>query len=116
MNLPDCLFCKISKKEIPAKIVFEDETLVAIEDINPAAPVHILIMPKEHIASLAEITGDDEPLLGHIQSVASTLASQLQLADPGYRLVNNCGEQGGQTVLHLHYHLLGGRHFGWPPG
>jgi len=116
LNLPDCLFCKIAKKEIPAKVVFEDDTLMAIEDINPAAPVHILIMPKKHIASLAEATAEDEPMLGHIQNVAAQLAGQLQLADQGYRLVSNCGEWGGQTVMHLHYHLLGGRHFGWPPG
>lgn len=116
MNLPDCLFCKITKKEIPAKVVFEDGTLMAIEDINPAAPVHILIMPKKHIVSLAEVTAEDEALLGHIQTVASQLARQLGLAEQGYRLVSNCGELGGQTVMHLHYHLLGGRHFGWPPG
>lgn len=116
MNLPDCLFCKISKKEIPAKVVFEDETVIAIEDINPAAPVHILIMPKEHITSLAEVKNDNEHLLGHIQMVAAKLAQQLQLDQQGYRLVNNCGEWGGQTVMHLHYHLLGGRSFGWPPG
>jgi len=116
LNLPDCLFCKIVKKEIPAKVVFEDETLIAIEDINPAAPVHVLIMPKDHIASLAEIKKDDETLLGNIQIVAAHLARELKLNDQGYRLVNNCGEWGGQTVMHLHYHLLGGRHFGWPPG
>lgn len=116
MNLSDCLFCKITKKEIPAKVVFEDDTLMAIEDINPAAPVHILLMPKKHIASLAEVTAEDETLLGHIQTVASQLARQLELAEQGYRLVSNCGELGGQTVMHLHYHLLGGRHFGWPPG
>ncbi|MGE5390825.1 MAG: histidine triad nucleotide-binding protein [Deltaproteobacteria bacterium] len=116
MNLPDCLFCKIAKKEIPAKVVFEDETLIAIEDINPVAPVHVLIMPKAHIGSLAEISINDESLAGHIQVVAAKLAGELQLADRGYRLVNNCGEWGGQTVMHLHYHLLGGRNFGWPPG
>jgi histidine triad (HIT) family protein len=116
LNLPDCLFCKIAQKDIPAKIVFEDDILVAIEDINPAAPVHVLIMPKEHIASLAEIKDGDQQLLGHMQTVAAELARQLNIADQGCRLVNNCGEQGGQTVMHLHYHLLGGRHFGWPPG
>ncbi|NLW90507.1 MAG: histidine triad nucleotide-binding protein [Syntrophomonadaceae bacterium] len=116
MNLPDCLFCKIANKDIPAKVVFEDETLIAIEDINPAAPVHVLIIPKDHIVSLADIKPEDETVLGHIQVIAASLAGDLKLADQGYRLVNNCGEWGGQTVMHLHYHLLGGRHFGWPPG
>lgn len=116
MNLPDCLFCKIAKQDIPAKIVYQDDVLIAIEDINPAAPIHVLIMPKEHIGSLAEIKKEDESLLGHIQMVASQLAEELKVADQGYRLVNNCRELGGQTVMHLHYHLLGGRHFGWPPG
>ncbi len=116
MTVSDCLFCRIAGKEIPSRIIFEDDTLVATEDINPAAPVHILIIPKEHVTSLDQITESDQSLLGHIQLTASALARQLNLADNGYRLVNNCGEWGGQEVMHLHYHLLGGRPMGWPPG
>ncbi len=114
--MTDCLFCKIIAKEIPAEIVWEDELLVGIKDINPVAPVHILLIPKKHISSLNDITEDDKELMGHIQLVANKLALELNIAEPGYRLVNNCGDLGGQTVLHIHYHLLGGRHLGWPPG
>ncbi|WP_054691891.1 histidine triad nucleotide-binding protein [Syntrophomonas palmitatica] len=116
MTAADCLFCKIASKTLPAKVVYEDDLLIAIEDINPAAPVHILIIPKEHISSLNELQVNHVALLGQIQLLAARLASQLNIAEPGYRLVNNCGEMGGQTVMHLHYHLLGGRNFGWPPG
>lgn len=112
----DCLFCRIAAKQIPSKIIFEDDDLVAIEDINPAAPVHILLIPRDHRSSLNEVTEADQGLLGHIQITASALARQLNIADNGYRLVCNCGMDGGQTVLHIHYHLLGGRELGWPPG
>lgn len=113
--MENCIFCKIISGEIPAKKVFEDDKVVAFNDLNPQAPVHILIIPKKHIASLNEITKEDVELLGHIQEVASLLAKQNNLND-GYRLVNNCGVDGGQTVLHLHYHLMGGRTFAWPAG
>jgi len=113
--MENCIFCKIVSGEIPAKKVFEDDKVVAFNDLNPQAPVHILIIPKKHIASLNEITNEDVELLGHIQEVASLLAKQNNLKD-GYRLVNNCGVDGGQTVLHLHYHLMGGRTFAWPAG
>jgi len=113
--MENCIFCKIVSGEIPAKKVFEDDKVVAFNDLNPQAPVHILIIPKKHIASLNEITKEDVELLGHIQEVASLLAKQNNLND-GYRLVNNCGVDGGQTVLHLHYHLMGGRTFAWPAG
>lgn len=112
----DCIFCKITAKEVNSKIVYEDEKIMAIEDINPVAPVHILIIPKKHIASLDAVTDEDLELMGHIQVTASKLAKKLGLNQDGYRLVNNCGSGGGQTVFHIHYHLLGGRAFAWPPG
>ncbi len=115
MSVPDCLFCKIVNKEIPSEIVFEDDKCIVIKDINPAAPLHLLIIPKIHIVSLNEIQNNHVELLGNIQLLASRLAHDLGIADAGYRLVNNCGEWGGQFVLHLHYHLLGGKQMGWPP-
>lgn len=114
--MTDCLFCKIASKEIPAEVVWEDGHLIAIKDINPVAPVHILLIPKKHIVSLNDVTEEDAELMGHMQVIAAKLAKDLNIAEHGYRLVNNCGEQGGQTVLHIHYHLLGGRQLGWPPG
>jgi len=113
--MEDCLFCKIVANEIPTKKIYEDDKVLAFGDINPQAPVHILIIPKKHIAGLDDVREEDCALLGHIQLVASKLAEDNNLFD-GYRLVNNCGIDGGQTVRHLHYHLLGGRTFGWPPG
>lgn len=115
MAVPDCLFCKIVNKEIPAEIVYEDDSILAIKDINPAAPVHLLIMPKTHIPSLNEAEGDNIETLGHIQLVASRLAHDFGISEQGYRLVNNCGKWGGQDIFHLHYHLLGGKQMGWPP-
>jgi histidine triad (HIT) family protein len=112
----DCLFCKLVTKEIPTKVVYEDDNLIAIEDINPAAPVHLLIIPREHIAGLNDITESHKDLLGHIQLVASNLAKKFGLSEQGYRLLTNCGKWGGQDILHIHYHLLGGRELGWPPG
>lgn len=116
MTKLDCIFCKIGAKEIPSSIIYEDEQIMAFKDINPSAPVHILIIPKKHIASFNEVTEDDEQLLGHIQFIASRLAADMGAAEQGYRLVTNCGKWGGQDVLHLHYHLLGGRELSWPPG
>jgi len=112
----DCLFCKIAAKEIQSKIVYEDERIIAVEDINPEAPVHILLIPKEHIGSLNDVTDNDKDLLGHIQLVSANIARDLKISDKGYRLINNCGPWGGQDILHIHYHLLGGRELGWPPG
>lgn len=109
------LFKRIIDREIPADIVFEDDLCLAFRDIRPRAPVHVLIIPKKEIASLAESTDADEQLLGHLLVVARKLAEQLQLAS-GYRVVTNSGLDAGQTVFHLHVHLLGGRTFGWPPG
>jgi len=111
----DCIFCKIVKGEIPSRKVYEDDQVIAIHDINPVAPVHILVMPKAHIASLSAAGDADLPLIGRIHGVVRDLAKELKL-DKGYRVVNNCGSQGGQTVDHLHFHLLGGRNMTWPPG
>ena len=111
----DCLFCKIATKKIPSKIVYEDEDVFAFEDIGPQAPMHVLIIPRKHLASLAEAGADDQALLGKIQLVAAELARKLGLRD-GYRTVINSGAGAGQTVFHLHLHLLGGRAFHWPPG
>jgi histidine triad (HIT) family protein len=115
MAVTDCLFCKIANQDIPSEIVYDDNELIAIKDISPVAPVHLLIIPKKHIASLNEIQTEDVVLLGHIQLLASRLAHDFGIADAGFRLVNNCGEWGGQSVSHLHYHLLGGKQMGWPP-
>ena len=112
----DCLFCKIIKGEIPSNKVYEDEKVYAFYDIAPAAPVHILIVPKAHIASANELTAENAAVVGHIFTVAARLAKELGFAEKGYRIVNNCGEDGGQTVGHLHFHLLGGRSLAWPPG
>ncbi|MBQ7862756.1 MAG: histidine triad nucleotide-binding protein [Clostridia bacterium] len=111
----DCIFCKIAAGEIPAKKAYEDESVVAFYDLEPQAPVHILIIPKEHIASCAEITAENSAVVAHIFEVAAKLGKELGL-DNGYRIVNNCGADGGQTVHHLHFHFMGGRQFGWPAG
>jgi histidine triad (HIT) family protein len=111
----DCLFCKIAAKQIPAKFVYEDADVFAFEDINPQAPTHILICPKKHFASLDEATSGEEALLGRIALVAAKLAKDRKLGG-GYRTVFNTGRGAGQTVFHLHMHLLGGRTFRWPPG
>jgi histidine triad (HIT) family protein len=111
----ECLFCKILAGEIPANRVFEDEHSIAFPDINPQAPTHLLIIPKEHLASQAKALGEHEKLLGHLLVVAANLARTHKL-DRGYRVVINTGEDGGQTVHHLHLHLMGGRPMHWPPG
>lgn len=114
--MSDCIFCKIVAGELPSKKVYEDEEVLAFEDISPAAPVHVLIIPKVHIASALHVAEEQLPLIGAIHRTAGQLARELGIAEKGFRLVNNCGNEGGQTVDHLHYHLLGGRHLGWPPG
>jgi len=111
----DCLFCKIAAKKIPSKIVYEDEDVFAFEDIGPQAPTHILICPRKHFASLNDATTEDQAVLGKLQLVAAQLARKLDLLD-GYRTVLNSGSGAGQSVFHLHLHLLGGRAFRWPPG
>ena len=111
----DCLFCKIAAKKIPSKIVYEDDEVFAFEDIGPQAPTHILICPLKHFASLHEAGAEDQAVLGKLQLVAAQLARKLNLLE-GYRTVLNNGEGAGQSVFHLHLHLLGGRPFRWPPG
>ena len=111
----DCLFCKIAAKQIPAKIVYEDPEVFAFEDIGPQAPTHLLICPRKHVGSLEDVTHADEAMLGRLQLVAAKLAKERNLSE-GYRTVINTGSHAGQSVLHLHVHLLGGRSMRWPPG
>lgn len=113
--MADCLFCKIASKEIPSIVLYEDELVLAFRDIDPKAPTHVLIIPKEHIDSAACLTEAQGPLLGRLFACAAQIARDEGL-DKGWRLVSNVGAQGGQTVEHLHFHLLGGRQLGWPPG
>lgn len=112
----DCLFCKIIRGEIPSAKVYEDEMVYAFLDIDPQAPTHIILVPKEHIASANELNDENAGIVGHIFAVAAKLAADRGFAENGYRIVNNCGRDGGQTVGHLHFHLLAGRNLGWPPG
>ena len=111
----DCLFCKIINGDIPSAKVYEDEFVFAFRDIEPQAPTHILIIPKVHIKSVAEITSENSAVIAHIFEVAAKIAKDEGL-DEGYRIVTNCGDNAGQTVKHLHFHLMGGRQFTWPAG
>jgi len=111
-----CLFCKIVEKKIPSKIVYEDERVLAFEDINPQAPVHILVIPKKHISTSLEIKSDDNELVGYMFQIANKIAKEKNIAERGFRLVMNCNRESGQTVFHIHLHLLGGRIMHWPPG
>lgn len=110
--MEDCIFCKIVKKEIPSTIVYEDEDILAFNDINPVTPVHILVIPKKHIESLAEIKEEDEKLIGKIHTTIKKIANQVGILDKGFRVIVNCGEDGGQEVKHLHFHILGGKKLG----
>ncbi len=112
----DCIFCKVAKGEIPANKVREEGALLAFEDVNPQAPVHILIIPKAHIPTLLDLKEEDEGLLGSIFRLAGELARERGIAERGFRLLANCNPEAGQSVFHLHFHLLGGRPMGWPPG
>ncbi|WP_086480733.1 histidine triad nucleotide-binding protein [Oceanospirillum sanctuarii] len=112
----DCLFCKLVAREIPADIVFEDDDVIAFRDIAPQAPTHILIIPKRHISTLNDLTEEDCALVGRLQFTAQKIAKEVGIAEDGYRVVMNCNEDGGQTVYHIHMHLLGGRSMTWPPG
>lgn len=112
----ECLFCRVIKGQIPAKIIYQDDHVAAFEDINPQAPHHILIVPQKHISTLNDLHGEDNELIGHMVQTAKMLAKQLNIADEGYRVVMNCNAGAGQTVFHIHLHLLGGRQFIWPPG
>lgn len=112
----NCIFCKIVNKEIPSQIVYEDELVLAFEDIAPQAPIHILIIPKKHYSTLLEIDNDEKELIGHIFVVAKKIAKQKGVDEKGFRIVINCNSDGGQTVFHIHFHLLAGRKMHWPPG
>lgn len=112
----DCIFCKIVNKEIPAEVVYEDDKIIAFKDIAPAAPVHILFIPKKHIDSVNFLNEEHIDLIGEVFLKMKEIAQKLDIADEGYRIVNNCGKLGGQTVDHIHFHLLGKRQMQWPPG
>lgn len=111
----DCLFCKILEGEVPAERVYEDDQVIAFRDINPQAPFHCLIIPRKHIATLNDIADDDREVVGHMIQAASKIAQQQGFDQDGYRTVFNCNTHGGQTVYHIHLHLLGGKPMGWPP-
>lgn len=112
----ECIFCKIINKQIPSKIIYEDDEAVAFEDVNPQAPVHTLIIPKRHIPTIADLKDEDYPIIAHIIKVANKIAVDKGLSERGFRIVNNCNAEAGQTVFHIHFHLLGGRQMHWPPG
>jgi histidine triad (HIT) family protein len=112
----DCLFCRIAAGSVPATLVHDDDLVLAFEDISPRAPTHILVIPREHIASAAALTEAHGPMLGRLFETAARIAREQGVADAGYRLVSNVGRGAGQSVDHLHFHLLGGRPFSWPPG
>lgn len=112
----DCIFCKIIKGDIPAEVVYQDEQMLAFRDIRPQAPTHLLIVPKEHIATINDLTPNHHELLGKMVICGQKLAKKMEIDEAGYRLVFNCNEGGGQEVYHIHLHLLGGRRMHWPPG
>ena len=114
--MDNCIFCKIISREIPSDIVYEDDKILAFKDVNPIAPVHVLIVPKEHIASAMDINDDNADVVAHIFKKASCIAEKMGVSENGFRIVNNCGKDGGQTVMHLHFHMLAGRSMKWPPG
>ena len=112
----DCIFCKIVSGDIPSSKIYEDEQVVAFRDISPQAPTHILVVPKRHISGVNELASADETLVGHVYGVVARLVKELGIAESGYRVVVNSGADGQQSVLHLHFHVLGGRLLAWPPG
>ena len=114
--MSDCLFCRIVQRQLPASVVAETAGALAFNDINPQAPVHLLIIPKTHVAKVSDLSGPTLPIMGDLVALANQLAAQHGLDRDGYRLIINCGPQAGQTVWHLHLHLLGGRTMHWPPG
>ncbi|ABS33796.1 histidine triad nucleotide-binding protein [Clostridium botulinum] len=114
--MENCIFCKILKGEIPSSKVYEDELVYAFNDIDPVAPHHVLIIPKEHISSLNELTEENSKVISHIFMVAKKIAKDLNISEEGYRVISNCGESAGQTVFHIHFHLIAGRNLQWPPG
>ncbi len=110
--MEDCLFCKIVNKQIPSTVVYEDDEILAFKDINPVAPVHVLVIPKKHITCLNDVLEEDIDVLGKIQLVIKKIAKELGVDETGYRVISNCGDDGGQLVKHLHYHLIGGKKLG----
>ena len=116
MRQEDCIFCRIAAQELPAQVAYQDSQVVAFRDINPQAPIHLQIIPREHIARVSELTEETVHLVGKLVLTANQLARQMDVAEPGYRLVINCNPGAGQSVYHLHLHLLGGRPMRWPPG
>jgi histidine triad (HIT) family protein len=114
--MKDCLFCRIIRREVPGSIVYEDEQVLAFNDINPQAPTHVLVIPKRHIASLNELGADDDRIVGEVVRRAAAIAADRGIAASGYRTVFNTNREAGQTVFHIHLHLLGGRSLAWPPG
>lgn len=113
--MTDCIFCKLASGEIPTTVVYQDDQVFAFNDMDPQAPVHILLIPKKHIASISELTEEDAALMGHMMLVAKKLAADAGITEGGFRCVMNTGEDGGQSVKHLHMHILGGKAMGWPP-
>ncbi|MCX5719404.1 MAG: histidine triad nucleotide-binding protein [Nitrospirae bacterium] len=111
-----CIFCKIIERKLPAKIIYEDEHVIAFEDINPQAPVHTLIIPKKHIPTIFDLKEEDSNLVAHILNIANKIANDEGIAQRGFRVVTNCNPESGQSVYHIHFHVLGGRHMHWPPG
>lgn len=116
MDVTDCLFCKIVAGQVPGSIVYQDDRVVAFRDVNPQAPMHVLVVPRRHIASLNELGPEDDDLVGEVIRRAAALAAEQGHAERGYRTVFNCNADAGQTVFHIHLHVLGGRRLGWPPG
>lgn len=112
----DCIFCKIANKEMQSRVVFENDRVIAFHDLFPAAPVHILVIPKQHYTTLNDVPAEDAAVVGELMTTASQIAKDLEIAEAGYRVVMNCNADGGQSVYHIHLHLLGGRKLGWPPG
>ena len=114
--MSDCLFCKILDGEVPADVIYENDTVLAFRDINPMAPTHVLIIPRQHVGTINDIDAEHELMVGRLFSAAKAIAAEEGLSEKGYRVVMNCGEGAGQSVFHIHLHLLGGRGFDWPPG
>ena len=114
--MSDCLFCKILDGEIPCDRVYENDQVIAFRDVNPQAPTHILVIPRKHISTINDLTADDKDIVGEMMLAAQTIAKQEGIEESGYRLVMNCNEGAGQTVFHIHLHILGGRRMNWPPG
>lgn len=114
--MDNCVFCSIIEGKIPSQKVYEDDKILCFKDINPEAPIHLIIIPKKHIESINDLENKDVELIGHIFLKVKQIAKELKIDESGYRIVNNCGKDGGQTVPHIHFHLLGGRSLNWPPG